>query len=164
MSVRVSMPPRAGSACSGLMYSGVPIIRPCCVNAVRSTNCCSVARPSCASGLHLVNEAGGGGFFSSPPYDKPPAVSSRNTQEGSEKTDTLDRRDRYLGVLKWPRATMSLTVAEWTLESAHGTSGRSRHGRIYQAGAGDTRCRFRAAWVGWPATSRKWTAKRRLSG
>jgi hypothetical protein len=43
MSVRVSAPSALISACSGLMYSGVPTIVPYCVNTVRSVSRCSVA-------------------------------------------------------------------------------------------------------------------------
>ena len=43
MSLRVSTPRALISACSGLMYSSVPIIAPNCVNKVRSVSFCSVA-------------------------------------------------------------------------------------------------------------------------
>jgi hypothetical protein len=38
MSVRVSTSSAVVPACSGLMYSGVPIRIPCCVNSVRSVS------------------------------------------------------------------------------------------------------------------------------
>ena len=43
MSLRVSTPKALISACSGDMYSNVPIIVPYCVNRVRSVSFCSVA-------------------------------------------------------------------------------------------------------------------------
>ena len=43
MSLRVSMSSWLNSACSGLMYSSVPIIWPNSVNIVRSVSFCAVA-------------------------------------------------------------------------------------------------------------------------
>ncbi len=43
MSLRVSISSVPISACSGLMYSSVPMIAPNCVNMVFSVNFCSIA-------------------------------------------------------------------------------------------------------------------------